>query len=122
MDYAQIIPGLFVGPHPRSVDEIERLRRDSAITAVLNLQTDDDMRAVKLDWPPLEAYYMTSGTAVSGKGGTGGASREAPGLRTRLGWPAKGWSRGLSPLHGWRRAVADAGHWLSPLAPRLGTR
>jgi hypothetical protein len=40
MDYAQIIPGLFVGSHPQAVSDIERLRLDSAITAVLNLQTD----------------------------------------------------------------------------------
>jgi hypothetical protein len=31
------------------------------ITAVLNLQTDDDMRAVNLVWKPLEAYYRNSG-------------------------------------------------------------
>ncbi len=61
MDYAPIIPGLFVGSHPQAVDDIERLLRDSAITAVLNLQTDDDMRSVKLDWPPLAAHYRASG-------------------------------------------------------------
>jgi protein-tyrosine phosphatase len=61
MDYAQIIPGLLVGSHPQAVDDIERLRRQSAITAVLNLQTDDDMLAVKLDWLPLAAHYRASG-------------------------------------------------------------
>ena len=61
MDYAQIIPGLFVGSHPQAIDDIERLRRLSAITAVLNLQTNDDMRAVALDWPPLANHYRASG-------------------------------------------------------------
>src|ERR1700740_1777102 len=61
MDYAQILSGLFVGSHPHTIDDIDRLRRDSAISAVLNLQTDDDMRSVKVDWPPLEAHYRACG-------------------------------------------------------------
>jgi protein-tyrosine phosphatase len=61
MDYAQILSGLFVGSHPQAIDDIERLRRESAITAVLNLQTDEDMDSVKLNWQPLEAHYRASG-------------------------------------------------------------
>jgi len=57
MDYAQILSGLFVGSHPRAIGDVERLRRESAITAVLNLQTDEDMDSVKLDWRLLEAHY-----------------------------------------------------------------
>jgi protein-tyrosine phosphatase len=61
MDYAQIRSGLFIGPHPQAIDDIERLRGKSAITAVLNLQTDDDMRSVNLNWRPLEAHYQACG-------------------------------------------------------------
>ncbi len=61
MNYAQILSGLFVGSHPRAIDDVERLRRESAITAVLNLQTDEDMRSVNLNWRPLEAHYQASG-------------------------------------------------------------
>ena len=61
MDYAQILSGLFIGSHPQTTDDIERLRRESAITAVLNLQTDDDMRSVNLRWPPLEVHYRARG-------------------------------------------------------------
>jgi protein-tyrosine phosphatase len=61
MDYAQILPRLFVGSHPRAIGDVERLRRESAITAVLNLQTDEDMRSVNLNWQPLEAHYQASG-------------------------------------------------------------
>ena len=57
LTYAQILPRLFVGSHPRTIDDIERLRREADITAVLNIHTDDDMRAVELDFPPLEAHY-----------------------------------------------------------------
>ena len=60
MDYAQILSGLFVGSHPRAIGDVERLRRDSAITAVLNLQTDEDMRSVNLNWQPIEAHYLDS--------------------------------------------------------------
>ena len=64
MDYAQILSGLLVGSHPRAVGDVERLRRESAITAVLNLQTDEDMRSVNLDWQPLEAHYRASGISL----------------------------------------------------------
>ena len=60
LTYAQILPRLFIGSHPRTVDDIERLRREAGITAVLNIHTDDDMRAVNLDWRTLEAYYRAS--------------------------------------------------------------
>jgi protein-tyrosine phosphatase len=60
MDYAQITPRLFIGSHPQTVEDIEKLRRDLGITAVLNLQTDQDMSSVKLNWKPLESHYETS--------------------------------------------------------------
>jgi protein-tyrosine phosphatase len=64
MDYAQILSGLFVGSHPRAIGDVERLRRESAITAVLNLQTDEDMRSVNLNWQPLATHYLASGINV----------------------------------------------------------
>ena len=60
MNYSQILSGLFVGSHPQAIGDVERLRRESAVTAVLNLQTDEDMDSVKLDWRPLEAHYRAS--------------------------------------------------------------
>ena len=60
MDFAQILPRLFVGSHPATVDDIETLRRNLAATAVLNLQTNEDMAAIGLDFKPLEAHYRTS--------------------------------------------------------------
>jgi len=59
LTYAQILPNLFIGSHPRTIEDIERLRREAGITAVLNIHTDDDMRSVSLDFPPLEAHYKT---------------------------------------------------------------
>ncbi len=65
MDYAQILSQLFLGSHPQTTDDIDRLRQEAGITAVLNLQTDDDMRAVNLVWEPLEAHYRTCGIELS---------------------------------------------------------
>lgn len=60
MDYSEILPGLFVGSFPQSKDDVERLHR-AGVTAVLNLQTDDDMRHFNLDWNSLEAHYGARG-------------------------------------------------------------
>ena len=57
MDYDQILPQLFVGSHPRIVEDIDELVRDAGITAVLNLQTDEDMSWYDTDWEKLEAHY-----------------------------------------------------------------
>ena len=37
-------------------------REESVVTAVLNLQTDEDMRAVNLNWEPPSMTIMTIGT------------------------------------------------------------
>jgi hypothetical protein len=57
MDYAQILPELFLGSCPRNADEIDRLRQEAGVTAVLNLQTDDDMLWLDLGWETLVAHY-----------------------------------------------------------------
>jgi protein-tyrosine phosphatase len=64
LTYAQILPCLFIGSHPRTIEDIERLRREAGITAVLNIHTDDDMHSVDLDFPPLEAHYKTSSVVL----------------------------------------------------------
>lgn len=60
MRYAQILHRLFLGSRPESPVDIETLRLKEGITAVLNLQTDDDMRAVGVVWAPLSDYYRAS--------------------------------------------------------------
>jgi len=64
MDYAQITSRLYVGSHPQSVDDIEILQRVLAITAILNLQTNEDMATVNLNWRPLETYYKASAVSL----------------------------------------------------------
>ncbi len=64
MEYAQILSRLYVGSHPARIEDIELLRRELAATAILNLQTDEDMQAIGLDFRPLEAYYRISPLAL----------------------------------------------------------
>jgi protein-tyrosine phosphatase len=64
MDYHQILPKLFIGTYVESAADIERLRREPGVTAVLNLQTDDDMRHFKLDWDSLVEYYKSCGMVL----------------------------------------------------------
>jgi len=59
MEYAQITARLYVGSHPQSIDDIEILERVLAVTAILNLQTNEDMVTAKLNWQPLETHYST---------------------------------------------------------------
>src|SRR4029450_152070 len=59
MDYTVILPKLYLGPCPKNVSDVDSLRRDSNITAVLNVQTDDDMHYFNLDWPAIEAHYQS---------------------------------------------------------------
>lgn len=57
MDYHRILPKLYVGSHPEGASDIEQLKREAGVTAVLNLQTDDDMRYFELDWDSLLNCY-----------------------------------------------------------------
>jgi protein-tyrosine phosphatase len=59
MDYHPILSKLFVGSYPGSASDIEILKRQAAISAVLNLQTDDDMQHFNLDWNSLATHYQT---------------------------------------------------------------
>ena len=64
MDYDQILPQLFVGSRPRIVGDIDELVRDAGVTAVLNVQTDEDMSLYDTDWQKLEAHYRKTGIEV----------------------------------------------------------
>ncbi len=56
-DLDEILPNLLVGACPRSVDDIDWLHRKYGVTAVLNLQTEEDFAYWGIDWPCLvEAY------------------------------------------------------------------
>ncbi len=56
-----ILPELLVGSCPRSRGDIDQLKRDYGVTAVLNLQTEADFQYLGIDWPDLESYYQAAG-------------------------------------------------------------
>jgi protein-tyrosine phosphatase len=57
MEFDQILDNLYVGSHPATAADIERLKDDFGITAVLNVQSDEDFRYWEIDWDQLQAYY-----------------------------------------------------------------
>ena len=56
--YDPILPELSVGAHPGVRSEIRELKEQLGVTAVLNLQTDDDMEQLGIDWNGLLALYQ----------------------------------------------------------------
>jgi atypical dual specificity phosphatase len=61
MNFSRILRDLYVGSHPENRRDIERLKQGCRITAVLNLQTDQDLEERDLDWPALESSYRSLG-------------------------------------------------------------
>ena len=64
MNYAQVTDRLYVGSHPQRIDDIEMLEKILAITAILNLQTDEDMAVAKLNWQLLESRYRSCAVSL----------------------------------------------------------
>lgn len=60
-EYHQILPKLFIGAYVENAADFDRLRRETGVTAVLNLQTDDDMRYFGLDRDSLLDHYKRCG-------------------------------------------------------------
>ncbi len=63
MNFDQILPTLYVGSYPATTEDIDRLKT-TGITAVVNVQSDDDCYHLSIDWPNLQAYYEQVGLEV----------------------------------------------------------
>jgi len=61
MDLDQILPQLLAGGCPKTTDDIDALGQEYGVTAVLCLQTDDELAQAEIDWNRLEAQYQQSG-------------------------------------------------------------
>ena len=57
MNHSQILQALYVGSHPGTLSDIELLKNGCDMTALLNLQTDEDLEERGLNWSGLEASY-----------------------------------------------------------------
>ena len=61
MHVDQILPNLFVGACPSDPADIDSLKRDFGVRAVLNLQTDEDFAHWGIDWHEMEKAYRRRG-------------------------------------------------------------
>lgn len=61
MNLNQILPEVYVGSCPMNDADIQRLQGEFGITAVLSVQTDDDLAYCGMRWGDLEAYYRRQG-------------------------------------------------------------
>ena len=64
MNVDAVQPRLLVGTCPRSRADIDQLKADFGVTAVLNLQTEDDFRYLGIDWNDLETHYRDTAITV----------------------------------------------------------
>lgn len=64
MDLNHVVPRLFVGSCPTSTDDIDHLKAEYGITAILNLQTDSDFDYWDMDWKRLEARCHELGILI----------------------------------------------------------
>ena len=56
MNLSQVVPRLFVGACPTNTDDIDHLKAEYGITAILSLQTDSDFDYCDLDWDRIQAH------------------------------------------------------------------
>jgi hypothetical protein len=64
MIFSQILPELFVGSCPASIDDIDHLKKDCGITAILSLQTDEDLDRCDADWMQMDDCRADLGIVV----------------------------------------------------------
>ncbi len=55
---------LYVGTYAQNALDIERLRSGPRVSAILNLQTDEDFAALRLNWADLQQQYLARDLAV----------------------------------------------------------
>jgi protein-tyrosine phosphatase len=64
MNVNEVLPNLYLGPCPRSAEDVDQLRQDFGVTAVLNLQTDGDLSNYGIDWESLNGHYRRTGVEI----------------------------------------------------------
>jgi len=61
MNLDQVFPQIFCGSYPETTADVDRLRQDFGVTAVLNLHSDEDIDELDVPWAALEDHYRRSG-------------------------------------------------------------
>ncbi len=65
INLTRIQPELFVGTCPRTPVDVDRLTSGAHITAVLNLQTDEDFIDQRLDWDAVHGQYQARDLVIA---------------------------------------------------------
>jgi protein-tyrosine phosphatase len=58
INLSRIKSEIFIGSYPQNTVDLDRMKSGPKITAVLNLQTDDDFSALGVNWRKLERGYQ----------------------------------------------------------------
>ena len=64
MEVDQILPQVLVGACPRNGEDVNSLKTDFGITAVLNVQTEEDFAYWGIEWHEMEAAYRQCGVEL----------------------------------------------------------
>ncbi|HSH42336.1 MAG TPA: dual specificity protein phosphatase family protein [Arenicellales bacterium] len=64
INFDRITRNIFVGTYPQSPLDIDRLRDGARITAVVNMQSDTDIKTLSIPWPKLQQHYADREIAV----------------------------------------------------------
>lgn len=64
MQFDECPPDMFIGPYPQTTEDIDALKA-AGVTAVLNVQTDEDFKHRNVDWKKLKDYYDKVGIKVN---------------------------------------------------------
>ena len=64
INFDPIEPNIIIGSCPHNTIDVDRLHRMLRVTAILSLQTEDDFKYHKIDWPAMEQDYDKCGIYV----------------------------------------------------------
>lgn len=64
MDLDRIDSNLLVGSCPENSEDVEQLRDEHGVTAVLNVQTEEDLDDWEIDWDELRRAYRAAGIVL----------------------------------------------------------
>ena len=64
MDCDQVLPQIVIGFYPQTTADIDLLKQDFGITAVLNVQSEEDDEYLSIPWSVLASHYGLSGIEV----------------------------------------------------------
>ena len=64
IDFDRVLPQILIGTYPENAEDIAQLGREQQVSAVLNLQSDEDFTRLGCNWPSLEEAYRRAGIEI----------------------------------------------------------